>query len=129
VSSRRAIAAASFLYYLSGVGGGLANLAVLAYWLRKHRLPVVLGIELNSGGPFSPPDRYTVFACLFIASLGADVIAARLLQKHRRRGGVVGLALAPVGFAFGVGFELPFWLALSPLTALLIAAGWRDLRD
>ena len=127
MTTSKAIPAASVLYYLSGVGGGLANIAVLAYWLNKHRLPVVFGIELNGGGPFSPPDRFTLFACLFIASLGADVLAARWLQQGRLRGGVMGLALAPVGFAFGIGFQLPFWLAISAPQALLITWGRRSL--
>jgi hypothetical protein len=119
---------ASVLYYLSGIGGSLGNIAVFVYWLRRHEFPVVLGIQLNGGAPFSEPDRYPFFQTLFILILGVDVLAARGLQQSRRWGGILGLLLAPVGFAFGVGFQLPFWLLVAPLRAVLIGWGWRSLR-
>jgi hypothetical protein len=124
----RAIAAATLLFYLVGIGGGVANIAVLIYWLRRHDLPYVLGIQLNGGGPMSGAAQYTLFASLFILTCGADVVAGRWLQQYRRRGGVLGLTLVPVELAFAYGFQLPFWWVGTPLRGLLILAGWRHLR-
>jgi hypothetical protein len=127
--NRWAISTVSVIYYVTGIGTTLANIAVFAYWLQHRAFPKVLGIRLNDGGPFSEPDRYPYFQSLFIAATLVEVVAARWLQQRRKRGGYLGLGVAVAGFGFGIGFQVPFLLVTSPLDALLIGIGWRTLSD
>lgn len=115
--------------YVLGVAAGLSNVAVLLYWQRRRELPVVFGIPLLGGGPFSPPDRIPFFGSALVVAHAADAVAGQWLWRSRRRGGFLGLALTPVALVFAYGFELPYLFITAPLRAALIAAGWRSLRD
>ena len=39
-------------YYFTGIGFGLSNIAVLVYVATQGRVPIVLGVDLDGGGPF-----------------------------------------------------------------------------
>jgi len=57
-----------------------------------------------------------------------DVVAAIWLREGRRRGARLALATTPLTLALGAAFVLPILLAVAPLRALVVIAGWRGLR-
>jgi len=69
-----------------------------------------------------------VLAWLLIAVSGVDVLIGRWLWQGRRRGASLALAMAPVSFALGRVFVLPYLLVMAPVRALAAVAAWRDLR-
>ena len=81
----RAIRAAAVISYFLGVAAGLGNVAVLLYWQRRRELPVVFGIPLLGGGPFSPPDRIPLFGSALVVAHAADAVAGHWLWRSRRR--------------------------------------------
>lgn len=123
-----AIRAASLLYLLTGLAGGLSNLAVLAYWEHYHRIPLMLGIPLDYGGRLDDRNSLVRLGPLFIASAALDLLAARWLWKGRRRGGILGLILVPESLVFGIALALPFWLLVAPIRGLLILWRCKTLR-
>jgi len=127
-SPRPAIRAASLLYLLTGLAGGLSNLAVLAYWQRYERIPQMLGIPLDYGGLLEAPGSIGRLAPVFIASASLDLLAARWLWQGRRRGGSLGMILVPANIVVGIVLALPFWLLIAPIRGVLISIGWKSLR-
>jgi len=51
----------------------------------------------------------------------------RWLWQGHRRGAVLALALAPVSFALGRLFALPFLIVAVPVRATLVLVSWREL--
>jgi len=65
---------------------------------------------------------------LLIGVSGLDVLVGRWLWQGRHRGAVLALLLAPVSFALGRLFALPYLVVMAPLRAILAMASWRGLR-
>jgi len=86
------------------------------------------------GGPFEQigTERLTPLGWGLAAALvgvsALDVVAAIWLREGRRRGARLALATTLFSLALGAAFALPFLLALAPLRAILVIAGWRGLR-
>ena len=128
------VRAASILYAVPGLGFGISVPLVLAYAARRGELPMTpFGWRLL-GGPFEQigTDRLTSLGWGLAAALvevsALDVVAAIWLRQGRRRGARLALATTPFSLALGAAFVLPFLLAVAPLRAILVIAGWRGLR-
>ena len=128
------VRAASVLYAVPGLGFGISVPLVLAYAARRGELPMTpFGWRLL-GGPYEQigTDRLTPLGWALAAGLvgvsALDVVTAIWLREGRRRGAWLGLATTPPALALGAAFVLPFLLAVAPLRAILVIAGWRGLR-
>jgi hypothetical protein len=121
------------IYAVPGVGWVVATLAVLVYLDRRGELPMTpFGFRLL-GGPYPAigTERLTPLgrglAYLLLGVSGLDVLVGRWLWQGRRRGAVLALVLAPVSFALGRLFALPYLLVMAPVRALLTLLSWRQL--
>jgi len=56
-----------------------------------------------------------------------DVLIDRWLWQGRRLGGVLALVMAPVSFALGWLFALPYLVVMAPLRAIAVVVAWRHL--
>jgi hypothetical protein len=117
-----------------GLGWAVSTLAVLLYHQQRGELPMSpFGWRLLSGPyPEIGTDRLTplgvALAWLLIAVSAVDVLIGRWLWQGRRRGAVLALVMAPVTFALGWLFALPYLIVMAPLRALATIVAWRDLR-
>ena len=122
------------IYAVPGVGWAVATLAVLLYHREHGELPMSpFGWRLL-GGPYPEigTDRLTplglALAWLLIAVSIVDVVIGRWLWQGKPRGAVLALAVAPVSFALGWLFALPYLLVMAPLRAIAVVVARRDER-
>jgi len=127
--------ALAVIYAVPGVAFVVSNLGVLLYLQSLGELPMTpFGWRLL-GGPYPEigTERLTplgwALAWLLIGVSGLDVVVGRWLWQGRRRGAVLALVLAPVSFALGWLFALPYLLVMAPLRAILTLLSWRGLRS
>ena len=123
----------AIIYAVPGAGWAVATLAVLLYHRLRGELPMTpFGWRLL-GGPYPAigTDRLTplgwALAWLLIAVSVADVVIGRWLWQGSRRGAILALVLAPVSFALGRLFVLPYLLFVAPVRALGTLVAWRNL--
>jgi hypothetical protein len=124
----------ALIYAVPGIGWAVATLAVLLYHREHGELPMSpFGWRLL-GGPYREigTDSLTplgwALAWLLIAVSVVDVLIGRWLWQGESRGAVLALVMAPVSFALGWLFALPYLLVMAPLRALAAVLAWRDLR-
>jgi hypothetical protein len=122
------------VYAVPGIGWLVATLAVLVYHQDQGELPISpFGWRLlGSSYPEIGTDRLTplgwALAWLLIGVSIVDVLIGRWLWQGRRRGAVLALVMAPVSFALGWLFALPYLIVMAPLRAIAVVFAWRDLR-
>jgi hypothetical protein len=86
------------------------------------------------GGPYPAigTERLTplgwALAWLLVAVSGVDVVIGQWLWRGRRRGAILGLIMAPLSFALGRLFVLPYLIVMAPTRALATIVAWRRLR-
>jgi hypothetical protein len=126
--------AAALLYAVPGIGFAISVPLIVAYDALRGEHPMTpFGWRLMAS-PFEQigTDHLTPLGQALAAALVGtglvDVLAARWLGQGRRRGGRLALATTPISFALGIAFAVPFLLVVPPLRAILVMAGWRDLR-
>jgi hypothetical protein len=124
----------ALIYAVPGVGWAVATLAVLLYHQERDELPMTpFGWRLL-GGPYPAigTDRLTplgwALAWLLVAVSIFDVLSGVWLWQGRRRGAVSALVMAPVSFALGWLFALPYLIVMAPARAIAAVVAWRDLR-
>jgi len=104
---------------------------VLAYIILNGSAPVVFGIELLDGkspiGVLWGRDADIVLGVALTLVAITGVIAGELLRRSLKKGGKVGALLLPLYLFFGIGYEIPVLYVFVPLTAVLLALGWRSL--
>src|SRR6476469_10789767 len=130
----RLLQALALLYAVPVVGWAVATLAILLYHRDHGELPMTpFGWRLL-GGPYPEigTDRLTplglALAWLLVAVSIVDVMIGRWLWLGRPRGAVLALVMAPVSFALGWLFALPYLLVMAPLRTIAAVVVWRDLR-
>jgi hypothetical protein len=133
--SRRQITSvrvAAVLFWVNAAGFGLSVLPVARHLLAHKELPTVpiFGFRAFGGGFF---ERFGIapFVWLLVAFFAlcvGEAVAGWLLWNAHRSGGILGLALLPLGAVFWLGFALP----LPPINALIrtarVVLGWSSLR-
>jgi hypothetical protein len=65
---------------------------------------------------------------LLIAVSIVDILVGVWLWQGRRRGAVLALVMAPVSFALGWLFALPYLIVMAPLRAIAVVVARRDVR-
>jgi hypothetical protein len=120
---------AAGLLVCSGLGFGLPG--VWAIW-RLHSTGEVwtlLGYPTYGDGPFDEHGVTTTVPLLtaFTLVCALQVVAGIRVWHARRDGGVLALALVPLGGLFWWGFALPFGPLLGLAAAALVLRAWRDL--
>jgi len=63
---------------------------------------------------------------LLVGVSALDALVGRWMWQGRLRGAVLALALAPVSFALGRLFALPFLIVAVPVRAILVLLSWRE---
>jgi hypothetical protein len=131
VQRNPSITIASFLFIILGLAMAISNPLVLAYIIYNGSAPVVFGIELLDGkspiGVLWGHDAVFVLGVVltFVAILG--IVAGLWLRRSLRKGGKLGAFILPFYIFFGIGFEIPALYIFVPLTAVLLALGWKSL--
>ena len=130
----RLLQALALLYAVPGVGWAVATLAIILYHRDHGELPMTpFGWRLL-GGPYPEigTDRLTplgwALAWLLVAVSIVDVMIGRWLWLGRPRGAVLALVMAPVSFALGWLFALPYLIVMAPLRAIAAVVAWQELR-
>lgn len=124
----------ALIYAVPGVGWVVSTLAVLAYHHTRGELPMSpFGWRMLAGPyPEITTDRLTglgwALAWLLIAVSVVDIAIGRWLWQGRRRGALLALVMAPLSFALGWLFALPYLLLMAPLRAIGAGIARRDLR-
>jgi hypothetical protein len=123
----------AIFYAVPGVGWAVSTLLVLAYLDRRGELPMTpFGFRLL-GGPYPRIgiERLTplgwALAWLLVAVSALDTLVGRWLWQGHRRGAALALALAPVSFALGRLFALPFLIVAVPVRVILVLLSWHEL--
>jgi hypothetical protein len=118
------------LYCWFGFAFIVSSLLIGLYALQTRNLPVVFGIEMLAG---PTNDRFGLNAMLATTVAWGvvnllEILAGYWLWQSRRRGGMLGLVLFPLGLIFWLGYALPIMAVVGPLRVLLIAKEWGALR-
>ena len=122
------------IYAVPGVGWVVATLAVLLYHQQRGELPMtpfgfrLLGSTFPDIGISILTPLGWALAWVLIAVSIVDVLIGRWFWQGRPRAVVLALVLAPVSFALGWLFALPYLIVMAPLRAIAAAIAWRDLR-
>jgi hypothetical protein len=130
VPTETPIRIAAVLFMVNGLGFGLFTVPVARYLLEHRELPRMFGFPLFGGGFYETfgIERFVVLLVAFLLVSILEVVAGGLLWNGERSGGILALALLPIGAVFWLGFALP----LPPLSALLrtalIVLNWSALR-
>lgn len=120
---------AAVLSWVNAAGFGLPVLPVIRHLRAEGDLPNVLGLRAFGGGHFEGlgPSAFSGLLLAFLLVCTGEAVAGLLLWRGRRSGGMLSIALLPLGAIFWVGFALPF----PPLNALartaVILHQWRRL--
>lgn len=122
--------AAAVLCWFTAFGFGLPNLP--AIWsLRSGRgVPLLFGFPAYGGGTFERFGIATTIPLLgaFLLICALEGVAGWLLWEGRQSGGILALALLPLGAVFWVGFSLPFAPPIALVRSALILLSWTSLR-
>jgi hypothetical protein len=70
----------------------------------------------------------TVFGWFFVGVCAVETLAGWKVWKGQRRGASLGIWTTPLAVLFGLGFDLPFYLASIPVRLVLLALGRRTPR-
>jgi len=117
------------LLAVTGAGFGISCVIGLRSLITTGDIAFIYGYPTYGRGHF---ERYGIPSTVpllfaFLAVCVLELVAAWLLWGGRVSGGVLALALVPVGAVFWWGFDLPFPPVLVAVSTLLILIGWRTL--
>ena len=122
------------VYAVPGIGWTVATLAVLLYQQQRGELPMSPFGWRHLGGPYPEIGTTSLtplgwaLAWVLVGVSIVDILIGRWLWQGRRRGAVVALVMAPLSFALGWLFALPYLLVMAPLRAIAALVAWRGLR-
>ncbi len=131
------IRVASVLSYITGIGTLLSIGPGLAYNLYTGSstgallgMPPSFGDFLGSS-PIGIAWGFVgvlVFGLVFLSAAVLSTVAGYWLWKSLKKGGKVGAVAALGIIVCAIGFVLPAWLVIVPITLVLLALGWKTLR-
>ncbi len=130
------IRVASLLSYITGIGTLLSIGPGLAYNLYTgSSTGALLGMPPSFGDFLGSPIGIAwgtagvlVFGLIFLSAAVLSTVAGYWLWKSLRKGGQVGTVAALGIIVCSIGFVLPAWLVIVPITLVLLALGWKTLR-
>jgi hypothetical protein len=126
------IRVAAILFWGVAAGFGLSVIPVARYLVIHGELPIVpmLGFRAFGGGFFERFDTvpFVWLLAAFFAVCAGEAVAGWLLWSGARSGGILGLALLPLGAIFWWGFALPIPPIVALVRTVLVIVGWGSLR-
>jgi hypothetical protein len=122
--------AAALLAWLTGLGFGLPGVYAIWYLADRGSVWVLLGFPTYGDGPFKEIGIRTTVPLLvgFLLVCVAELVVGWMLWRHRRRGGLLALALLPLELLFWVGFALPLGPVAGLARTVLVLMSWSSLR-
>jgi hypothetical protein len=122
--------AAGVVYVTTGIGFGIGAVISLVYLARNGELPMTPFGFRSMSGPFEGLGTvgFSVVGWVFVGVCAVETLAGWKLWKGQRRGASLGILTTPLAVVFGLGFDLPFYLASIPIRLVLLALGRRAPR-
>src|SRR6476619_1509070 len=122
--------AAGVVYVATGIGFGVGSAISLVYLARNGELPMTPFGFRSLSGPFEALGTMwlSVVGWAFVGVCAVETLAGWKLWKGQRRGILLGIWTTPLAIVFGLGFDLPFYLASIPIRLVLVALGRRAPR-
>lgn len=116
---------AAVLFALSGAPTTLIMPFFLLWIAVNDQLPMMGGVKALSGGPFEQlgPRAMALLGIPFLMTSFFELVAARRLWRHERRGRVLGLSLLAPTEIFAIGYDLPIWHVLVALRSAALVPG------
>lgn len=119
---------AAVLFFVPGIVEVLGLLPTLTYIARNGELPTSpIGAQSFEPVLALGTDGVAVLAWLWAATGAFEVVAAILLWRMSRKGGLLAAILFAPGLCAWIGFGLPFWLIGGAARMVLVARGWQRL--
>lgn len=118
------------LCFVADAGFGIAMSLTLAHLAGTGELPMSpFGFRAFSG-PVEQlgRDAFVAMGGLLIVVCAVDLLVGVWVWQGKRRGARLGLASTPFALALGVGFALPFLIALATVRAAIVLSRWPSLR-
>jgi hypothetical protein len=123
------IRVAAVLLWINGVGFGVFCLPAIRNLLMGRDIPIVMGFPAYGRGPFERAGIPTTVPLLvaFLLVCFLECVAGWWLWSGQKAGGILALALLPVGAIFWWGFDLPIPPVVAILRTTLLLWSWRSL--
>jgi hypothetical protein len=119
---------AAVLFIVPGIVEVLGLLPTLGYIARNGELPTSpIGAQSLEPVVDLGIEAVGALAWLWAGTGALEVVAAILLWRMRRWGGVLAAILFAPGLCAWVGFGLPFWLIGGAARMALVDRGWKEL--
>ena len=114
----------------TGIGFGVGAVISLVYLARNGELPMTPFGFRSLSGPFEALGTMwlSVVGWAFVGVCAVETVAGWKLWKGQQRGTSLGIWTTPLAIVFGLGFDLPFYLASIPIRLVLLAVGRRAPR-
>ena len=126
------ITVVSVLFLFFGLGTAVATPFLLVYIIINGSGPRFFGIEFLHGNTFIWNLLGFNAGLVLGLALGAvsalEAVAGFWLWQSSKNGGKLGVILLIPNLFFAVGFSIPLLYVLPPVTAVLIASKWKNLR-
>jgi len=122
--------AAGVDYVATGIGFGVGSAVSLVYLARNGELPMTPFGFRSLSGPFEGLGTVwlSVIGWVFVGVCAVETLAGWKVWKGQPRGASLGIWTTPLAVMFGLGFDLPFYLASIPVRLVLLALGRRAPR-
>ncbi|HEV2137828.1 MAG TPA: hypothetical protein VGR53_03235 [Nitrososphaerales archaeon] len=132
VNRSMSITIVSVLFLFFGLGIAVSTPFILGYIIRTGTGPIAFGIEFLHGNTLIW-DLWGFNAGLVLGlALGVvsalEAVAGFWLWQSLKKGGKLGITLQIPNLFFAVGFAIPLLYVLPPVTTVLIASKWKNLR-
>ena len=120
---------AAILHWFVAIGFGVFCFPAIRNLLNGRDIPFVMGLPAYGRGPFERAGIPTTVPLLaaFLLVCVLETIAGVLLWGGYRSGGILALALVPVGAVFWWGFALPIPPIFALFWTVLILLNWQAL--
>jgi hypothetical protein len=123
------IRAAAILCWVNAFGFGVFTIPAMARVRAGKDIPMVMGFPAYGRGPFEAHGIKSTVPLLagFLLACVLEAVAGLLLWSGQQSGGVLALAVLPLGAVYWWGFALPIPPVLALVRTALIVAGWQNL--
>jgi hypothetical protein len=124
------VRAAAILLWITALGFGVFCLPAIWNLATGRDIPIVMGFPAYGRGPFERVGiRTTVpLTAGFLIVCILEGFAGWLLWNGNKTGGILAIAVLPLGGIFWWGFALPLPPVFAAVRTVLIVLSWRHLR-